>query len=313
MTLHEYFMSNAALKREWAFDKNVAEPEKLKPHSREKVWWRCARGHEWQAAVDSRVYAGNGCPCCANQKVIPGENDMATVAAEMAGFWHPTANGSLTPSEVSPGSKRYIWWQCHRGHSWRAPAYSIKRGDFCPYCSGREAIPGETDLATLRPDILAEWDAEKNAPINPGEILPSSHGKVWWRCALGHSYQAAVFSRTREKSTGCPYCAGRLALKGFNDLATVKPGIAGEWHQPLNGALKPEEVTPGCNRKVWWQCRDGHVWLAAVYSRTRKRGSGCPVCAGTVKQRSGAVEPTIKRKKTQSRTAADTRPASMNT
>lgn len=382
MTLQDYFIDHAALKGEWAFDKNAAKPGELMPHSRVKVWWRCTRGHEWQAAVDSRVYAGRGCPVCVNQAVIAGENDMATVASEMAGLWHPTRNGDLNPSYISPGSKKQIWWQCQRGHSWRAAAFAIKRGNACPYCAGREAIPGETDLATvnpdvakmwsaknklsptqvtvsshkkvwwvckkgheweavvgsvasegygcpycagkraipgetdlatLRPDILGEWDTEKNAPTDPREVLPSSHEKVWWRCALGHSYQAVVFSRTKEKGSGCPYCSGRLVLRGYNDLATRKPKIAEEWYQALNGELKPEDVTLGSNKKVWWQCHDGHVWRAAVYSRTRRRGSGCPVCAGTVKQRRSGVEPTIRQKKTQSRLAADTRPASINT
>ncbi|MBQ04335.1 hypothetical protein CL673_06465 [Candidatus Bathyarchaeota archaeon] len=28
-----------------------------------KIWWRCSRGHEWEAAVASRI-RGTGCPDC---------------------------------------------------------------------------------------------------------------------------------------------------------------------------------------------------------------------------------------------------------
>ena len=93
-----------------------------------------------------------------------------------------------------------------------------------------------------------------------------------------------VFSRTRENGSRCPYCTGKQVLPGFNDLATLKPKVAKEWYQPLNGGLKPEDVTLGSNKKVWWQCGEGHVWQAFVYARGRKNGTGCPVCAGVAKQ-----------------------------
>ena len=38
---------------------------------------------------------------------------------------------------------------------------------------------------------------------------------------------------------------------GFNDLATVQPLVAKEWHESLNGALTPEMVTAGSHKKVW--------------------------------------------------------------
>ena len=69
-------------------------------------------------------------------------------------------------------------------------------------------------------------------------------------------------------------------LTGFNDLATREPLLAKQWHPKLNGSLTPEMVTPGSHRKVWWQCPDGHVWRAVIYSRSGPKRSGCPVCAG---------------------------------
>lgn len=353
MKLVDYFVRNENLRRQWAGDLNEKTPSQLTSHSKEKIWWRCEKGHEWQATPDSRINSGRSCPYCSNQRVIPGENDLATVAPEMARLWHPTLNGELKPSDITPGSSKKIWWQCDSGHEWKATAYSIKAGTSCPYCSGRKpivgetdlatthprvadmwsarnklaptqvtagshrkiwwvcekgheweapvdsvtlmgcgcpycagkrAIPGETDLATVRPDILTEWDYEKNT-VSPKELLPSSHDKVWWKCELGHSWQAMVFSRTREKNAGCPYCTGRKVLSGFNDLATLKPKLADEWYQPLNGGLKPTDVTLGSNKKVWWQCADGHVWQAFIYARAKKNGTGCPVCAGVAKQR----------------------------
>lgn len=359
MTLTDYFINNVQLQKEWLYDRNTVSTDELTPYTRTKVWWRCEKGHEWQATLDSRVNLGRSCPYCANQIVIPGENDIVSVASHMVKLWHPTRNGNLQPSAVMPGSNKMIWWQCEKGHEWQARAYAIKSGSGCPYCAGKRAIPGETDLATvypnimemwslrnelsptevtaashkkawwicekgheweakidtvtvmgcgcpycagkraipgetdlatLRPDLMEQWDFEKNA-IDPRETTVASHDKVWWKCELGHSWKAAVFSRTRENGSGCPYCTGRLVLPGFNDLATLKPKLAEQWYQPLNGELKPEDVTLGSNKKVWWQCSDGHVWQAFIYARAKKNGTGCPVCAGMVKRRrSSAVE-----------------------
>jgi len=353
MTLTDYFIENVQLQKEWASDKNTVSTDELTPYTRTKVWWRCENGHEWQANLDSRVSLGRGCPYCANQIAIRGENDMATVVPHMAKLWHPTRNGELTPSDVMPGSSKKFWWQCEKGHEWQASAYSVKSGSgcpycagkrpivgetdlatthphllkywskrnrispdqitagahkkiwwccekgheweaaafiitrdgcACPYCSGRRAIPGETDLATLRPELMEEWDFEKNT-IDPRETTVASHDKTWWKCSLGHSYEAMVFSRTREKRSGCPYCTGKKVLPGFNDLATLKPKLAREWHLSLNGDLEPKDVTLGSNKKVWWKCSEGHVWQAFVFARTKPNGTGCPVCAGMVKQK----------------------------
>lgn len=154
-----------------------------------------------------------------------------------------------------------------------------------------------------RTNLLKEWDKSRNFPLTPDTVSYGSKKKVWWtcengllsprdvstgskiriwwRCPEGHSWQSPVASRTQRK-TGCPYCAGRKVLKGFNDLKTLCPDIASQWHPSLNGALTPEMVTPGSNKKVWWQCSMGHVWKSVIYPRTGAQQCGCPVCAGKV-------------------------------
>ena len=53
-------------------------------------------------------------------------------------------------------------------------------------------------------------------------------------------------------------CESRKLLEGFNDLATITPKLASEWHPTKNGDLKPNQVFPYSNRKVWWTCEHGH-------------------------------------------------------
>lgn len=270
------------LAREWHPTKNLPlTPDQVLPGSEKKVWWRCSLGHAWRATIHSRT-DGCGCPVCANRAVAPGVNDLATQFPRLAQEWHHTKNGTLKPWDVTFGTKRKVWWQCSKGHEWRVSVQSrTLDGTGCPVCARRVILPGENDMASQFPEVAREWHPTKNGALLPSQVPPASKRRVWWRCPLGHDYMAAVGMRTMQNS-GCPYCAGKKVLAGFNDLATTHPKIAAQWHSGLNGQLTPQMVTAGSHKKVWWICAEGHVWKAVVYSRTGKQQRGCPVCAGTV-------------------------------
>lgn len=267
------------LAREWHPVKNgPVRPEDCLPGSHRSVWWRCERGHEWKAVIKSRV-GGNGCPVCSNRRVITGENDLATLAPTLAAQWHPEKNGALTPEQVSAGSDRRVWWRCSRGHEWQASAATRTAGRGCPVCAGRVVVPGENDLQSYDPELAKQWHPTKNDRLTPEQVAVSSNKKVWWRCERGHEWLCAVSVRT-EKRSDCPYCANRKVLAGFNDLKTVQPLVAAQWHPMKNAPLEPDMVLPGSRARVWWRCTDGHEWKAVIYSRTGAKKSGCPVCAG---------------------------------
>ena len=286
MRLTEYANARGRpeLLAQWDSGRNLPlQPHEVTVGSEKQVWWRCSRGHEWRSMVCQRTRQGQGCPYCAGQRVIPGETDLATKHPEVAVLWHPTRNGRLTPHQILPHTHKRHWWQCERGHEWQVSPTALVQGSGCPYCAGKKTIPGETDLATLYPEIAAQWYAEKNGDLTPRELGPGNMRKVWWLCERGHDYQAQVFSRVQ--GTGCPYCAGKKAWPGFNDVGTLFPQLCGEWHPTLNGALTPQDVTKGSHKVIWWECREGHIWKAAVFARAKKNGTGCPVCAGTIKRK----------------------------
>jgi len=269
---------------QWHPTKNgTLTPEQVMPGSEQTVWWRCEKNHEWRSMVAVRARQGHGCPYCAGQWVMPGENDLATRYPEVAELWHPTRNGDIQPSRILPHTHKRYWWQCERGHEWQVAPSSLIQGSDCPYCAGKRVIPGETDLATLHPKLAAQWHRSKNGPLTPEQVGSGNMKRVWWLCERGHDYQAPVYSRVQ--GCGCPYCAGKRAWPGFNDVGTLFPHLVGEWHATLNGKLTPRDVTRGSHKLIWWECREGHVWKAAVFSRTRAKPSNCPVCAGKVKMR----------------------------
>jgi len=273
-----------ALAAEWDDEKNAPlTPRDVTTGSHKLIWWRCPKGHSYRSAVKTRVQ-GSGCPYCAGKSVLPEENSLAAEYPVIVKDWDAAKNKPLTPNQVISGTKRKVWWLCPKGHSWCAAVFSrTVLGTGCPVCTGRQALAGENDLATLYPDVAAQWDGMKNGALHPSNVTAGSNRRVWWRCEKGHSYRAVIAQRV-QRGDGCPYCANRKVLPGFNDLATVQPLVAKQWHETLNGALTPEMVTAGSHKKAWWQCSYGHVWKAAIYSRAGVQQCGCPVCAGKTKR-----------------------------
>ena len=242
--------THPALSAQWDQEKNFdLTPQMVTAGNSRKVWWRCEKGHSWQATIASRT-SGRGCPVCANRKILPGFNDLATTHLALAAEWHPTKNGDLTPQKISYGYDKKVWWRCTNGHEWQAaPKTRVRMGAGCPICANDVAQAGYNDLTTLFPAVAAEWHPTKNGNLTPSQVVSGSHQTVWWRCSLDHEWRAEIVDRTRG-TNGCPYCGNKKVLAGFNDLASIEPEIAAEWHPTLNGALTPETVTAGSNRKV---------------------------------------------------------------
>ena len=60
--------ANPFLAKEWNFAKNNGlTPTDVLPNSNKKVWWKCERGHEWQATINNRN-KGVGCPICNSER-----------------------------------------------------------------------------------------------------------------------------------------------------------------------------------------------------------------------------------------------------
>ncbi|MCF7630722.1 zinc-ribbon domain-containing protein [[Ruminococcus] lactaris] len=171
-------------------------------------------------------------------------NSLAEVHPELVSEWSEK-NLPLTPDDITFGSNKKVWWKGACGHEWQTSVKARSNGEKCPICSGARVIAGINDLATLEPLLAKQWS--KKNKIKPTEVSIGSHKKVIWRCEKGHEWEAAVKSRTINK-TGCPYCSHNKVLAGFNDLATLLPDIAAEWSDrnypllPINPKIEIEGI-----------------------------------------------------------------------
>ncbi len=271
------------LSLEWHPTKNGSlSPEHVGTGSHQKVWWKCRKGpdHEWSAPIRDRALKAFGCPYCSGRRVSV-TNSLATLHPDLAQEWHPTKNDGLLPHQVVAGSNRKIWWKCPKGpdHEWSASPNSRTRGgNGCPHCRGIR-VSVTNSLASLRPDLAAQWHPTKNPDLSPDQVVAGSHLKVWWKCAKGldHEWPAQILSRT-SGGVGCPYCAGQR-VSTTNSLASQRPDLIKEWHPSKNGEHRPTEFVAGSQKRVWWICSKdpSHEWRTSVANRA-KLNSGCPYC-----------------------------------
>lgn len=274
-------IAHRELLEEWDYTANgQIGPEKYSYGSHKIVGWICKeKGHKYLMEVRKRAMRGYGCPYCSGHRVLVGENDLRTNYPLLASEWHPDLNNGLSAENVTVHSNKYVIWQCHENakHVWCATVSNRTRGRGCPYCSGKRVLKGENDFLTIFPSIAEEWDYEKNER-NPDEYTAYSGICVWWRCKQCEQVWKASI-KNRSRGTGCPYCTGKKPIKGINDLATISPDLASEWHPIFNKDLSPEDVFPQSNKQVFWRClKSGHVYKGAIYSRYA--GEGCPYCSG---------------------------------
>ena len=260
-----------ALIKEWSPMNAPVTPEEVPYGSNKLYWWLGACGHEWQASAKARS-VGEGCPICANARIIPGINDLESQYPDLAKEWSP--KNRKQPSDVGPGSHKKAIWIGKCGHEWEAPIRNRVKGAGCPYCSHNAVLPGFNDLETLYPEVAKEW-SPRNFPLLPSQVTAFSNKRRWWRCEHGHEWYTHV--STRSYGSKCPYCTGIRLLKGFNDLATRHPHLAKEWSNK-NGDLLPDMVNEKSRKNVWWRCSVcGNEYKAVIHARVK--GLQCPVCA----------------------------------
>ena len=150
--------------------------------------------------------------------------------------------------------------------------------------------PIPNSLVELRPDLVKEWNSERNGNLVPDLFGINSNDKVWWKCSkCGHEWKTTIIHRAGKRNSGCPECAKQQKGKTFTKLRVSQrgsltennPALAAEWHPTKNEALTPNDITEKYNKNVWWLCpKCKYEWEASPNNRSK--GVGCPCCSGRV-------------------------------
>lgn len=223
--LHKTILSNnlsithKELLTEWDYDKNTLSPLKISYGSNKKVWWKCKKGHAWEAMVASRTLLRHDCPYCKNKR-INNDNCLATLRPDLTKEW--SSDNVFSPKDIGVGYTKKVFWQCAVcQYAWQTTV--IHRTTFntnCPKCAGLIATK-ENCLSRYYPELCKEWHQKNNE--SPENFLPYSRKKVWWLGICGHEWEAVISNRV--KGSGCPICResrGEKAIKEYLEKNNIK-------------------------------------------------------------------------------------------
>ena len=154
-------------------------------NSHTKLRWRCAKGHEWEAAP-TNIRSGQWCRQCAGLAKLTLES-LQELARERGG--ELLSNNYVNSSEP-------LLWRCSRGHEWKANARNVKNnGTWCGKCA--ERVP------------LTIQEMQALAAERGGRCLSKNYKGVFtrllWECSEGHTWQATPDSIKR--GTWCSTCS----------------------------------------------------------------------------------------------------------
>ena len=203
-------------------------------------------------------------------------------------FWDYEKNLPLTPYIVLSTSNKVVHWKCPIcKYEWEDKIIVRHKAEKCPVCSSRIVKQGYNDFEKKYPDILLEWDFDKNyCDYSPSTVAFSSHKKGWWKCRIcGNSWFTSF--NNRANGQGCKVCGYKIvgnkvtkrSLESRGSLYDNCQDLMEEWDYELNKGINPKEVAVASRSKVWWKCKKcGCEWFASVGARTGKDGTGCPEC-----------------------------------
>ncbi|MDZ5473275.1 zinc-ribbon domain-containing protein [Bacillus sp. 31A1R] len=259
--------------KQWCYEKNGDLTSfDVSPGQKVKVWWICANNekHIYESSVSNRRSPEKGCPICSG-KIITEENCLATDNPELAKQWNTERNGSLTPETIHAKSNKKVWWKCIEGHEWEASVNNRNGGNdvikrACKKCRKKENFAEGKSLKEYCPEVLVEWDYDKNT-VNPEDISASYWHKVWWKCKNGHEWKHEVRHRAQGKGK-CQVC---------QSFGFLYPVLAADWHPEKNKDLTPFDVTPRSSKMVWFKCSRGHEYERTL-SNHLVASVNCPKC-----------------------------------
>jgi hypothetical protein len=172
------------------------------------------------------------------------------------------ARGGRCLSEHYTSMPTHMLWECARGHTWQSTPNLVTRGAWCRQCHN------EDHGRTLK--AMQELAASRGGRCLSARYI-TSHTKLQWECAQGHTWQAAPSSLT-SGGRWCPVCSwNRAGLRRRSTIEQMQALAASR-----GGHCLSERYT-STDTKLQWECARGHTWWARPGGVAG--GTWCPQCA----------------------------------
>lgn len=269
-------LTNPKIAAEWHPSKNgELRPNEVTKAFGGKVWWKCPKGHDYQAQPKNRTYGGTDCPLCRPQTSLMEIRFLSEIEAILGGCqWRAKVAGHEIDVWI-PSLKLGIEidgypWHLDKEHADRAKSRAISALGGLLIHVRHELLPSIDEM-----DIVFSSRTPIKTAIDSLISELSSRGYI--DQALAKHYVSSDdfinFDRYNEITSWLPN------PQPERSLAYQRPDLAKQWLKEENLPETPASVTPGSHLRVKWRCGKDHVWVASVSNRARLN-SGCPKCQG---------------------------------
>jgi hypothetical protein len=190
--------------------------------TKQRTYWRCEHGHEWETSYQSICNSLNGCRKCYDVRVGNRCRDTAEDYHAIADQHGIEWRGNVVPKT----NHIKTLWKCSEGHEWEASKLSLQHAEKsgCPEC----AKLSRNDDRRLTPSDYHELAVMRGYKWVGEEMPRSNQVKTLWQCPIGHIWAAHYGNISTGRS--CPTCQDRV-----NGQYTSKPQRM--LHELLGGEL----------------------------------------------------------------------------
>lgn len=262
------------LAAEWHPTKNNGLlPSQVMKASNKKVWWKCEKGHEWQAKVESRTINHNGCPECA--KWLSTSYPEQAILYYLSQNYETSSRVKFENFEVDIYIPEYDIGIEYDGMLYHNDSASVERA------KKKDNFFKKKGINILHVKEVEDYCVDKENEIY---IVPKGNYKTlddaiirtikWVQSQTNTSFD--IYVNQKED---------RLNILNMFKLAEVEnsflsmyPELAKEWNYEKNDNLRPDFFKPQSTTTVWWKGKCGHEWRAAIGNRTIN-GASCPYCS----------------------------------
>ena len=210
-----------------------------------KLIWMCIKGHVWTTTPKS-IKKNTWCPVCAGKMPLK-LNEYRSLAIRK--------EGNLL-SLYYKNIKTKLVWKCTEGHVWASIPNNVRRGSWCPKCSGNTRLGLE---------LMQEIAVSKGGRCL-SKKYKNGRTKLTWECAKKHIWRSTP--KDIKAGRWCPYCAEnkKFTLKEMKTYAIRQEG------EYISGWEEREKSTD----KLKWRCKEGHLFEATCGEV--RRGKWCNIC-----------------------------------
>jgi hypothetical protein len=248
-------------------------------HSTKKVWWKCKKGHEYQATVGSRTSMKSGCSVCRSGYSLLELRvycELKTLFEDVK--WRERINGKecdifIPRLKVAIEVDGYPW---HSGKEQK----DMKKTKFLAMLGIKTYRLRDKRLKALSPEDIFfkhyEYKHQKKAVRALVRLLIANEHLTLVEHQKVKEYQLSnKFRNEKEFNKIQSTLPGPPPGESLLDLYPEKIKY---WDYEKNFPLTPQLFSGQSHQKVWWLCDKGHESKQRIQNRILLPGIGCGKC-----------------------------------